>query len=314
VAVAFFLAGVSLLPLFLLIWFHEAGILVAAADAPNQLFDDGSVSNRQLQATILVACLWSGWLALRTRTSALSTVFTLLGFLLTLALLGDAGLRSWVEHEQYDRVALHLWPLAAAYAGLGLALERTGRPWFVKPLYVATALVLVGSLDLLAIDGKTFAYLGGFSLQPFQPKDVSSQTLIDTVATLSLNGMAFYALGSLMSRRELMKISAGLLFLIAPFSTLEPIAYLVNTKEYALRFDWVYLALAVTTAVISHHRQRKSFYYAGIINSGFALYWVADHRHWLDKPGWAAALVVAGLAVLIAGFVLDARERKRDNS
>jgi hypothetical protein len=70
----------------------------------------------------------------------------------------------------------------------------------------------------------------------------------------------------------------------------------------------------VTTAVISHHRQRKSFYYAGIINSGFALYWVADHRHWLDKPGWAAALVVAGLAVLIAGFVLDARERKRDNS
>jgi serine/threonine protein kinase len=314
VAVAFFLAGVSLLPLFLLIWFHEAGILAASAHAPNQLFDDGSVSNRQLQVTILTACLWSGWLALRTRTSALSTVFTLLGCLLALALMGDAGLRSWVNDGQYDRIALHLWPLAVAYAGLGLALERTGRPWFVTPLYVATALVLVGSLDLLAIDGKTFAYLGGFSLQPFQPKDVSSPTLIDTVTTLSLNGMAFYAIGSLMSRRELMKLSAGLLFLIAPFSTLEPIAYLVQTKEYALRFDWLYLALAAATAIISHHRQRKSFYYAGVINSGFALYWVADHRHWLDKPGWAMALVVAGLAVLVAGFVLDARERKRDSS
>ena len=55
---------------------------VAAADAPNQLFDDGSVSNRQLQVTILSPALWSGWLALRTRTSALSTVFTLLAFLL----------------------------------------------------------------------------------------------------------------------------------------------------------------------------------------------------------------------------------------
>jgi serine/threonine protein kinase len=311
VAVAFFLAGVSLLPLFLLIWFHEAGILVAAADAPNQLFDGGSVSNRQLQVTILVACLWSGWLAFRTRTSALSTVFTLLAFLLAVALMADAGLRSWVDEGHYDRIALHLWPLAAGYAGLGLALERTGRPWFVTPLYIATALVLVGVLDLLAIDGKTFWYLGGFSLQPFQPKHVSSQTLIDTVTTLSLNGMAFYAVGSLMSRRALMKVSATLLFVIAPFSTLEPIAYLVQTKEYALRFDWLYLALAATTAIISHHRQRKSFYYAGVINSGFALYWVAEHRHWLEKPGWAIALVAVGLVVLGGGFVLDARERKK---
>jgi len=55
VAVAFFLAGVGLLPLFLLIWFHETGVWVVAKDVPNQIFNDGSVSNRQLQVTILLA-------------------------------------------------------------------------------------------------------------------------------------------------------------------------------------------------------------------------------------------------------------------
>jgi serine/threonine protein kinase len=312
VAVAFFLAGVSLLPLFLLIWFHEAGIWVVQAHAPNQLFDDGSVSNRQLQVTILIACAWAGWLAFRTRTAALSTVFTLLAFLLMLALLGDAGLRSWFDQEQYDRIALHLWPLAVVYGGMGLALERTGRPWFVRPLYVGGAFVLVAVLDLLALDGKTFEYLN-ISMRGFQPKDVSSDTLIDAVAALSLNGMAFYTIGSIISRRELMKVAAILLFVIAPFSTLEPLAYLVKTAEYSPRFDWFYLALSATTAILSHHRQRKSFYYAGLVNSGFALWFVADRRHWFEQPAWAIALVAIGLAVLIVGFLLDTRERRRSS-
>ena len=70
---AFYLGGVSLLPLFLLILFHETGIWVVPHDTPGQIFDDGSVSNRQLQVTVLVACAWAGWLALHTRTAALST-------------------------------------------------------------------------------------------------------------------------------------------------------------------------------------------------------------------------------------------------
>ena len=76
VAVAFFLAGVSLLPLFLLIALHEATLLAAAPGATNQLFTDGSISNHQLQLTVAIACAWSGWLALETRTAALSTVFS----------------------------------------------------------------------------------------------------------------------------------------------------------------------------------------------------------------------------------------------
>jgi hypothetical protein len=63
--------------------------------------------------------------------------------------------------------------------------------------------------------------------------------------------------------------------------------------------------------VASHRRQRRSFYYAGVINIGVALLLIADHRHWFDRPLWAIALVAAGLAGLMLGFVLDARERRR---
>jgi serine/threonine protein kinase len=312
VAVAFFLAGVSLLPLFLLIWFHETGLWVMPPHGPSQLFDGGEVSNRQLQVTLLAACAWSGWLAVRTRTSALSTVFTLLALLATLAVLGDLGLRSWIEDERYDRLALHLWPLAVAYGGLGLVLERTGRPWFVQPLYLASAFVMVAVLDLLALDGRTFHYLG-VSMRGLQPKDVSSDVLIDTIGALTLNGLAFYAIGSAVSRtgRDLMTVAAGLLFLIAPFSTLEPVAYLVKTGEYSSRFDWIYLGLAVLITILSRHRQRKSFYYAGIVNSAVALFFIADHRLWFGEPRWGIALVSIGLGALVVGFGLDRRERRR---
>jgi len=98
---------------------------------------------------------------------------------------------------------------------------------------------------------------------------------------------------------------------IAPFSTLEPLAYLVENGEYSQRFDWVYLALGAVTALVSHQRQRRSFYYAGLLNTAVALYLIALHREWFDDAFWGVALVVGGLVVLAAGFLLDARERRR---
>ncbi len=312
VAVAFMLAGVVLLPLFLLICFHEMHLLASPAGAPGQLFTDGSISNRQLQVTVLLAWAWSLGLAVRTRTIALSTVFTLLALLFSLAVLADAGLRGWIEQGRADLLALHLLPLVGLYLGLGIASERTGRPWLAQPLYVGATVLTVAVLDLLALDGKTFEHLG-ITLRALQPPAVSDPTLIDTLGALSLNGIVFYLLAAAMEKanRDPTRGAAGLLLLIAPFSALEPLAWLVETGDYSLRFDWWYLGLAVLAAVASHHRQRKNLYYAGIINTGFALYLIADHRDWFDRPSWAVALVIAGLAAMVAGFGLDARERAR---
>jgi serine/threonine protein kinase len=309
VAVAFFLAGVSLLPLFLLIWFHETGWWTQPPDTPGQLFGD-AVSNRQLQITVLAACAWAGWLAFRTKTGALSTVSTMLLCLLALAVLADFGLRAWFEEGEFDLFALHLSPLVLAYGALGAWLERDNASWFARPLYVGSALTLLVVLDLLALNGEMFRHLG-LSLSRLNPDGASDPLLIDTVAALSLNGVLFYLAAELVERRgtDIMAAAGQLLFILSPFSMLEPLAYLSATGEYSLRFDWFYLLLAVTIAGLSYRRQRRSFYYAGVINTGFALYYIADHNEWFDKPAWAIAVVAAGLAALGAGFLLDRRRR-----
>jgi serine/threonine protein kinase len=309
VAVAFYLAGVGLLPLFLLILFSEAGIFVAPSGVAGQLFPDGEVSNRQLQATILAGCAWCGWLALRTRTAALSTVCTVLLFLLGLAVLADVGLRQWIEDQRFDRLAVHLSPMIAVYGAAAAALERSGRPWFGRPLYLAAAVLFVAVLELLALDGRELGYLG-FSLQHLQGPDVAQPALIDTLTAMTINGVAIYAAASALERygSELTQSAARLLFTISPFAMIQPVGYLSKTGEYALGFDWLYAGAAAAIALLSHRRQRKSFYYAGLLNTGVGLYLIADHRDWFDRPAWAMVVIGAGLAALIAGFWLHRRE------
>ena len=306
VAVAFYLAAVVLLPLFLLIVFHEARLFVVAPDTPGQLFQNGAVSNRQLQITAAVASAWGVWLALRTRTAALSTVFSMLLFCLTVGIVADLGLRAALDDWRWDLIALRFLPLVPAYAALGVAGERTGRPWFTLPQYLAAAALLVIVLELLALDGRAFQHLG-VTLAARQPADVSDPRLVDTVAAMTLNGAIFYVGGALLTRRrsEATLPAAALLFAITPFALLHPLGYLVRTEEYAPRVDWLYAACALTIILLSQVRQRRSFYYAGMLNLGLALFFIADRRDWFERPAWAMAVIAAGLAVLVAGFALD---------
>jgi len=77
------------------------------------------------------------------------------------------------------------------------------------------------------------------------------------------------------------------------------------------RFLWLYLLLALAISFLSYYRQRKSFYYAGLLNTGTSLWFITEEYEWFDRPAWAVAVVVIGLAVLVAGFGLAARERQR---
>jgi hypothetical protein len=317
VAVAFYLAAVGLLPLLLIIVFHETGLLTLPPNSNGQLFTDGSMSNRQLQVTTAIAAAWCGALALRTRTAALSTVGSLLVFLFGLAVLADFGLRDWLVDGRWDRLALHVSPLVAVFAALGVAAERREWPWIARPTYVASVLLLMAVFELLALDGRMFQRLG-ISLQAFQSPTVSDPVLIDTLAAMTINGLAFYGIAAAVDRHgtPLRVVAARLLFTIAPFAVLQPLGYLVRTGDYSLRYDWIYLALAGATALLSQMRQRRAFYYAGVLNTGGALFWIADHRAWFDKPRWAMAVIAAGLIALGLGFVLDRRMRsqRRDRS
>ena len=311
VAVAFFLAAVGVLPLLLIILFHETGLFVVPPDAPGQLFPDGSIANRQLQVTTLIACVWCGVLALRTRTAALSTVCAVLFFCFGVSVLSDRGLRSWIEDGRWDLFALNALPLVVAYAGIAATAERVERPWFARPAYVASALLLVVLLELLALNGRTFHYLG-FSLQSMQANNVSDRLLVDTLAAMTLNGIGFYLLATVLDRRgtELQGTATRLLFTVSPFAILQPLGYLVRSGEYSLRYDWIYLGLALTIAILSQTRQRRAFYYAGMLNLGAALYLISDHRHWFNRPQWAIAVIVVGLLTLGAGFALDQRQKR----
>ena len=312
VAIAFYLAAVAMLPLFLLIFFHEVGLLVAAAGAPSQLFEGGAVSNRQLQLTTLAAAAWCGWLAVRTRTSTLSTVFTVLLGLCALAIAADFGLRDAIEDGRWDHVSGLLFPIAILCAVVAFASERSRWPWFSRPGYLAAAVIFVLAMELLALDGQLLALLGGFSLSALQPPDVSSTRLLDTVAGMTLNGALFYGAGSLLSRSGLLEArpTAQLLYIVSPFALLHPLGYLVRTGEYSLRFDWIYAACALGVVLLSERRQRRSFYYAGLLNLGIALFFLARHREWFNRPAWAISLILAGLAALVAGFLLDRSARR----
>ena len=128
---------------------------------------------------------------------------------------------------------------------------------------------------------------------------------------MTLNGVAFYAIAAVSRRRgtELMAGAAGVLFAVSPFAVLQPLAYLVRTADYSLRFDWIYLGLALAVTLLSERRQRKSFYFAGLLNTGAALYLIAEHRHWFDRLSWGITLILVGLLALVAGFGLDRRSR-----
>lgn len=307
VAVAYYLAGAAVLPIFLILFFHELGLWPPTDEA----FFDG-ISNRELQAAMLVSCAWALALALRTRTLGLSTGFVVLLAGFTLAVHTDFGLSRWLEEGRWDLLALHLAPLVAVLAAAAVASDRWQRAWLAAPLYLGGAGAFALVLELLALDGRAFSYLG-ITLDRFEPAELDDPLLLETLAAMTLNGVVIYAAGAFVDRygSELSKLASRFFFLISPFAVLQPIGYLCLTEQYSAVFHWLYLALALLIALLSRYRQRKSFFFAGLGNTGVALYLIAGRYEWFEVPSFSIAVVVVGIAALAAGAVLDHLERTR---
>jgi hypothetical protein len=312
VGVAFYLGAAVLLPVFLLIAFQEAGLWPADPENSRELFGVGFSSNRQLQVAGLLACAWAFRLAFNTRTVALSACSTVLLLGFNFAVLADLDLFGWFERGRYDLLAMHLVPCFLLIAASAYMSDLRQRTWLARPLYFAGVVLFVTILELLALQGKAFEHLG-LSMVAFRPLEISDPALLETVTAMTLNGLTIYVSGWLLDNRGtlLMKSAAKLLFVISPFAVLEPLAYLNKVGEYSRRFDWLYLALALGITFASRFRQRKSFYYAGLMNTAAALWFITDHYEWFDQPAWATVVVAVGVAALVAGFSLDLKERRR---
>ena len=74
------------------------------------------------------------------------------------------------------------------------------------------------------------------------------------------------------------------MYTVSPFAILEPVAILNGVGDYSERYAWFYLGLSLLIAFLSHFRQRKSFYYAGLINTGAALWYITNLYDWWERP------------------------------
>jgi serine/threonine protein kinase len=312
VAVAFFMASAAVLPILLLVVQRELGLWSPLAGDPDRLFPDGPFSNRQLQATGLLTSIWCLWLAFKTRTVALSSSLLVTAFLFHLALLADLGLRRWLDDADLDRLAVHLVPFFALACVVGVLTDRRREPWLCRPLFVGAAVLGVVIVELIAQDGAVFRHLG-LSLDALRPAEVSHERLLETVVTMVVNGVVIGAAASLLELRgsPAMLPAARLLVVVAPFAMLKPLGYLSAVGEYSVRWDWLYLGLSVAVAFSSSLRERRSFYYAGAINGGLALYFLTVHNQWWDRPAWGTSVATVALLLLALGLLLFRRERRR---
>lgn len=154
-ASASFLAGavLSVVPA-CLAFFRDFSILEYRPDAISQLFAD-SFSNAQILAASLIAWGLSGFALARLRmtgfawTSAILTTMSYLGVLLCLDWLG----------QRPEIAALWTLPLVLL-AAPGLLAEKRGRIRWALPFHLIAFVVLVASLDVMAIHGPTLKMAG----------------------------------------------------------------------------------------------------------------------------------------------------------
>jgi hypothetical protein len=105
-----------------------------------------------------------------------------------------------------------------------------------------------------------------------------------------------------------MALSAGLLFVIAPFSTLEPLGYLADSGGYSLRVNWLYWRRRDDGRAEPPSAAKELLLPAS--STGLALYLLPMATTGRTNPG-GPSCSSGPVWSLVAGFVLDARERRR---
>jgi len=302
-SVAFEVAVITLLPLWLLTCLRACGWLALQPATDLRLLPSGLFSNAQIQTTALAVLLYAVWRARLTRAFALGTLAVLAGILLYLALLANLGLRLWLDDSSFYRLGTHLFPLVAILA-LGARLaERRALGFLAQPAYYAMSVVLILALELSALQGHALGLLGLGSRAPDQAPEGYDPVFFDTAVAMIANGFLIYLTARLLARATspLLRGQGSWLYQVTPFLILEPLALLVSPDLYGVFYHWLYLAASLAVLVLSEVLQRKSFAYAGIANGIIALGFITSHYQWLEHRFWPFLLIACGLILLLLG-------------
>ncbi len=173
-------AALSLVPATLTLlkelqWFASPSLEVG------QLLGD-AFTNQQILASCLVATLLSAGALARLRMTGFAWTTAVLGTATYGAVLLNFGWLDWPPHRQ----ALGCLPLVAAEV-VALGFERAGRVRWSLPFHLLAVLALLGSLDVMALDGPTLGLLG------FSPGDYLTPDRLQALS-FALNGVVFLVL------------------------------------------------------------------------------------------------------------------------
>lgn len=296
VAAATFLAGAALaVAPCLLAWLGQLGWLAAPQSNVEQLFP-GSFTNQQVAVSTVVALGVSVFCLSR---------FRMTGFAWTTAALLATGYVSlllplnWLGQKP-EIQALWWLPLAGSEV-LAQMLERKGRVRWTLPFHLVALVALVGSLDLIALNGPTLKMLG-VNAARWPYFDDGRLTAFSFV----LNGLCFLALMLLTEKSASLDLrrASKLLEVLAIVHTLSALfANALNHRNAPhVRADvWFYLVAAGAFMVLAPFRSRWRLLVGGLAGCGLGSYLLVELGLVARKP-FVIGLGVAGLALALGTF------------
>jgi serine/threonine protein kinase len=296
VAAATFLAGAALaIAPSMLSWLAECRLFATPSVGVTQLFPE-TFTNQQVLVSALAALATSGlcWWRLRMTGFAWTSAA-----LMAVSYLSVLLLFNWLKQKP-EIQALWCLPLAGLEL-LAFGLERRGRVRWTLPFHLVALAALVGSLDVIALNGPTLQMLGVNSTRwPYF--DDGRLTAFSFV----LNGLLFLALMLTTEKSASLDLrrASKLLEVLAIVHTLSALfTNALNHRAQAhVRVDvWLYLAAAGLFMVLAPFRSRWRLLVGGLAGCGLGCYLLVDLGLVARKP-FVVGLGFAGLLVAIGTF------------
>ena len=279
----------------MLSWLGELGVFASRPEGVGQLFPE-TFTNQQVLVSSLVAlsasafCLWRLKMTGFAWTTAALAGSSYISFLLVC---------NWLKQKP-ETQALWCLPLASVEAA-GLAFEKRGRVRWTLPFHLLALVALVGSLDLIALNGPTLKMLGVDGTR--WPYFDSSRL---TALSFVLNGLLFLALMLATEKSASLDLrrASKLLEVLAIVHTLS--ALFANAMSHRndphVRADvTLYLAAAILFLVLAPFRSRWRLLVGGLAGCGLGSYLLVDLGLVARQP-FIIGLGVAGLVVALGTF------------